>query len=124
MNTNIPVLSLELLASFHTEGNTGRELPNVLIYDPLKMMHIECDVWIYPKGVYLHDEECFIFTDIASDKITHDRLMKQRERTCEEVDYGKYIRHLRIGTIRGVGKAILARSEVQECLRTKRYHVG
>ena len=124
MNTEIPVLTPQLLATFRAEGNTGRQCPNVLIFDPKRMQHIECDVWVYPKGVYLHDQECFIFTDITSDKVTHDRLMKQRERTCEEVDYGKYIRHLRIGTIQGCGKAIIARSEVDECLRTKRYHVG
>lgn len=125
MNTQVPVLSKEVLDSFQIgEDGQGHACPNVLVFDAGRMTHIECTVWIYPKGVYDYSDDSFIITDVSSDSITHDRLMKQRERTDEEVDYGKYIRHMRRGIIRGSGKAILTRAEVIECLQTKRYTVS
>lgn len=121
VNLEIPYLTLDLLATFLTEDGKGHACQNVRIVDERAIKEFECEVWIYPKGIYNPTEDSFIFTDVTSN-IEDYHKMAERNPTTNE--YGNYIRHLRTGIVRGSGKAILGRSEVIECLQTKRYTVS
>lgn len=124
MNLVIPFLTTDLLATFQVpEGQCGHMCSNVRIVDEQISEEFECEVWIYPKGAYNPIEESFIFTDKTSDRVSY-HAVSRRNAENTKADYARYIRHLRSGLIRGVGKAILGRSEVIECLQTKRYTVS
>lgn len=124
VNLDIPYLTINLLATFQLEDGKGHTCPNVRIVDELAIKEFECEVWIYPKGVYRPHEDSFIFTDVESNHEGHDKKMEDRLFTSEDVPYSDYIRHLRSGIVRGSGRAILGRSEVIECLLSKRYTVS